>query len=280
MFYVPSLHRNLLSLGQLSEKGYDLRFKYRIGTISDDKFGIIAKFNMNNSRLWPLYLNSDDLPCFSSINCDDTWLWHLRLGHLNFGSLKFLARKNLVDGLPSIDFPNKKCESCILGKKYREPFQKGKAWRANAPLQLIHSDLCSVEVSSNGGNCDPVTFEEAVKDDRWVHAMNEEIHTIEKNNTWKLTTLPPSKKPIGVKWVYKIKFKPTGEVDHLKARLVVKGYKQKAGIDYFEVFAPVARLDTVHMIISLSANNCWKIFQMDVKSAFLNGVLEEEAYVE
>jgi len=168
---VPSLHYNLLSLGKLSEKGYDLRFKYRIGTISDDKFGIIAKFNMNNSRLWPLYLNSDDLPCFSSINCDDTWLWHLRLGHLNFGSLKFLARKNLVDGLPSIDFPNKKCESCILGKKYREPFQKGKAWRANAPLQLIHSDLCSVEVSSNGGSKYFITFINDFSRKTWVYFL-------------------------------------------------------------------------------------------------------------
>ncbi|XP_059288711.1 uncharacterized protein LOC132042110 [Lycium ferocissimum] len=102
--------------------------------LSDDKIGLIARIKMNNSRLWPLYLNCGDLPCFSSVNCD-AWLWHLRFGHLNFGSLNFLARKNLVDGLPSIDFPDRRCESCILGKKYREPFQKGKAWRANAPLE-------------------------------------------------------------------------------------------------------------------------------------------------
>lgn len=110
--------------------------------------------------------------------------------------------------------------------------------------------------------------------------MDEEIGAIEKNKTRELIDLPSGKKPIGVKWVYKTKYKANGEVDRLKARLVVKGYKQQAGIDYLEVFAPVARLDTVRMIVTLAAQNRWKIYQMDVKSAFLNGVLEEEVYVE
>ncbi|XLT27854.1 hypothetical protein HN873_059146, partial [Arachis hypogaea] len=129
-------------------------------------------------------------------------------------------------------------------------------------------------------DCEPLNFEEAFKDNNWKKAMDEEIHAIEKNDTWELTDLPADKKPIGVKWVYKTKYKPSGEVDRFKARLVAKGYKQKTGIDYFEVFAPVARLDTICMIISLSAQNKWKIHQMDVKSAFLNGTLEEEVYVE
>ena len=100
-------------------------------------------------------------------------------------------------------------------------------------------------------DCDPVTYEEAANDDCWIKAMNEEIHAIEKNDTWELTTLPEGKKPIGVKWVYKTKYNPNGEIDRFKARLVAKGYKQKPGIDYFEVFAPVARLDTLKNMLGM-----------------------------
>lgn len=110
--------------------------------------------------------------------------------------------------------------------------------------------------------------------------MDEEIKAIVKNDTWELTTLPKGHKAIGVKWVYKTKRNAKGEIERHKARLVAKGYSQKAGIDYDEVFAHVARLETIRLIISLAAQNKWKIFQMDVKSAFLNGFLEEEVYIE
>ncbi|GJT82606.1 retrovirus-related pol polyprotein from transposon TNT 1-94 [Tanacetum coccineum] len=108
----------------------------------------------------------------------------------------------------------------------------------------------------------------------------EEIKSIEKNDMWELTTLQKGQKAIGVKWVYKAKKNAKGEVEKYKARLVAKGYKQKHGIDYEEVFAPVARLETIRMIIAIAAQYRWKIHQMDVKSAFLNGLLEEEVYVE
>ena len=113
--------------------------------------------------------------------------------------------------------------------------------------------------------------------------MDEEIKAIKKNDTWELATLPTlptRKKTPGVKWVYKLKKNAKGEVERYKARLVVKGYSRRQGIDYDEVFAPVARLETIRLLISLVAQNQWRIFQMDVKSAFLNGYLEEELYVE
>ena len=80
--------------------------------------------------------------------------------------------------------------------------------------------------------------------------------------------------------MYKLKKNAKGEVERYKARLVVKGCSQRQGIDYYEVFAPVARLETIRLLISLVAQNQWRIFQMDVKSTFLNGYLEEELYVE
>ncbi|KAJ4812770.1 polyprotein [Rhynchospora pubera] len=127
-------------------------------------------------------------------------------------------------------------------------------------------------------NDENLSFEEAIKEKKWIQAMEEEINSIEKNDTWEFATLPSGHQAIGVKWVYKIKKNAKGEVE--KARLVAKGYKQKHGVDYEEVFAPVARLETIRLLIALAAQNRWPIHQMDVKSAFLNGSLEEEVYVE
>ena len=123
-------------------------------------------------------------------------------------------------------------------------------------------------------------YDDAAKEEKWKKAMNEEIEAIEKNQTWKLANLPKDKKSIGVKWVYKHKKNEKGEVTRYKARLVAKGYKQKIEIDYDEVFAPVIRMETIRLIISIAAQNNWWIYQMDVKSTFLNGILEEEIYVE
>lgn len=119
-------------------------------------------------------------------------------------------------------------------------------------------------------NYDPITFEEAVKDAKWQKAMNAEIKSIEKNNTWEQADLPNGQKTIHVRWVFKTKLNEKGEIDKHKARLVAKGYKQEYGVDYKEVFAPVARLDTICLVISLAAQHCWPIFQLDVKFAFLH----------
>lgn len=129
-------------------------------------------------------------------------------------------------------------------------------------------------------DCDPIGYEEAIQEKKWKKAMDEEINAIENNGTWVITSLPQGHKAIGVKWVYKTKRNASGEVQRYKARLVAKGYKQRVGIDYGEVFAPVARMETIRLMISLAAQHKWKIYQLDVKSTFLNGFLEEEIYVE
>ena len=127
---------------------------------------------------------------------------------------------------------------------------------------------------------DPIVYEEAVKEKKWKEAMDSEIKSIEKNKTWELTNLPRGQKTIGVKWVFKTKSNENDEVDKYKARLVAKGYKQKDGVDYKEVFAPMGRQDTIRLIISIAAQKSWPIYQLDVKSAFLHGELQEEVYVE
>lgn len=126
---------------------------------------------------------------------------------------------------------------------------------------------------------EPSSYIQAEKESAWREAMKNEIDSIEKNNTWVLTELPPGQKAIGLKWVFKIKKDMNGEVIKHKARLVAKGYVQKQGIDYEEVFAPVTRMETVRLLLALSAKHGWEVHHMDVKSAFLNGDIEEEVYV-
>lgn len=129
-------------------------------------------------------------------------------------------------------------------------------------------------------NEDPVTYDEAKMHSKWRNAMKSEINAIERNNTWELVVLPKGVKTIGVKWVFKTKYNEHGEVDKCKACLVVKGYAQQFGIDYTEVYAPVARWDTIRMIVALAAQKDWCIFQLDVKSTFLHGELSEAVYIE
>jgi hypothetical protein len=126
---------------------------------------------------------------------------------------------------------------------------------------------------------EPVTYEQAKDHKEWKNAMNEEYESIMKNETWELTKLPENKVPIGCKWLYKTKFNANGSIDKYKARLVAKGYSQKEGIDYEDTFAPVAKLNTIRVMIALATQHNWKIHQLDVKSAFLNGDLKEEVYL-
>lgn len=128
-------------------------------------------------------------------------------------------------------------------------------------------------------NDEPWSFNEASELKVWIDACVDELSSIEKNNTWILVDLPVGVKPIGLKWVFKIKRNYDESVNKYKARLVAKGYVQKHGIDYDEVFAPVVRIETIRFIIALAASSCWEIHHLDVKTAFLNGDLKEEVYV-
>nr|CAN65499.1 hypothetical protein VITISV_010671 [Vitis vinifera] len=123
--------------------------------------------------------------------------------------------------------------------------------------------MCNVAVF------EPAGFNEVVEDKKW-----------RKNNTWELVDKPTHKKAIGVKWVYRTKLNCDGSINKHKSRLVVKGYAQMFGVDFSETFAPVGRLDTIRILLALAAQMGWKIYQPDVKSAFLNGYLEEEIFVE
>ncbi|GKV28744.1 hypothetical protein SLEP1_g37756 [Rubroshorea leprosula] len=587
VLYVPELKTNLLSIGQLQERGYEIVIKNGVCRIHDNNLGLIAQATMTPNRMFPLHLKAPGQTCFSARLNDVAWLWHFRYGHLNFGGLKTLQQRAMVTGLPEFNSPSDVCEECVVSKQHRNPFPRGKSLRARKPLEVVHSDICGpINPASNGGkryfitfiddfsrkiwvyflqhkseafvafksykvlvekeagspikvlrtdrggeycsdefakfcdnkgikrqitaaytpqqngvcerknrtildmvrsllarscipknfwpeavnwsihilnrsptlavkdmtpeeawsgrkptvdhlrifgcvayahvpdqkrkkldnkgekciflgvgnqskayklynpstkkivisrdvvfdeeqiwpgsengttkcisadfdggddeekqqsienvqqqldmdeqqpastsnaqedaqspaaakedeqrsqrvrkrpawmsdyevtgidhsedtlthfalfsDCDPTVFEEAATESKWQKAMDEEIAAIERNNTWELTELPKGKKAIGVKWVYKTKLKENGEIDKFKAHLVAKGYKQEFGIDYKEVYAPVARHDTIRLVIALAAQNSWPLYQLDVKSAFLHGDLDEEVFI-
>ncbi|GJZ50608.1 zinc finger, CCHC-type containing protein [Tanacetum coccineum] len=113
----------------------------------------------------------------------------------------------------------------------------------------------------------------------WKEAIDDEIRSIMENNTWFLSDLPPGCKPLGCKWIFKRKMKVDGTIDKFKARSVIQGFRQKEGIDYFDTYAPVARITTIKLLLALAAIHNLLIHQMDVKTTFLNGDLEEQVYM-
>ena len=569
VLYVPELAQNLLSVGQLMLKNYKLLFDNgECEIINKSNNSKVAKISMTSNRMFPLTMSRNEELAMKSQSMDESFLWHLRYGHLNYKGLKLLKQKNMVVGLPQINREDKVCEGCIYGKMHRLPFPKT-TWRAKAPLELVHADICGpTRTTSIGGkryfllfvddhtrmmwvffleqkseafskflqfkaavekesgheiktlrtdrggefiykpfmeycrtngikrqltvrytpqqngvaerknrtivemsrsmmtakkipnqlwaeavnttiyilnrsptkavmnktpfqawhhkrppvdhlkvfgciayahistpnrdkfdqkgeklifigysdeskgyrlynplknevvisrdvifdemaewswetqdtqppstneilenptttpttpneadqnpsqgrslttsptrdnfrdvvtdsdspplkvrslreiyesshvayfSCEPQTFEEAAKDKVWTEAMDTEISMIEKNKTWELIDKPKDKPVIGLKWIYKTKFNEDGSIQKHKARLVAKGYSQQPGIDFHETYAPVARMETIRTVIALAAQMELPIFQLDVKSAFLNGTLEEEVYVE
>ena len=114
----------------------------------------------------------------------------------------------------------------------------------------------------------------------WKEAINSEVESILQNYMWELVDIPPGNKQIGYKWIFKRKLKVDGSIDKYKARLVAKGYRKKEGLDYFDTYFPVSRITSIRMLIAIASLNNMEIHHMDVKTAFLNGELHEEIYME
>ncbi|GAU35304.1 hypothetical protein TSUD_389290 [Trifolium subterraneum] len=363
VYYVPNMKSNILSLGQLLEKGYDIQLKNNNLSIRDHSNKFIAKVPMSRNRMFVLNIQNDVAQCLKMCYKEESWLWHLRFGHLNFGGLELLSKKEMVRGLPYINHPNQltvprspqqngvaerknrtilemarsmlkskrlpkelwaEAVACavylsnrsptrsVLGKTPQEawsgrklgishlrvfgsiahahvPYEKrsklddksekyifigydgnskgyklynpdtGKTiisrnvvfdeegewnWRSsnedyNFFPQFEEDDVEPEEPREDPATLPPMNFQEAFEKKTWRTAMDEEIKAIKKNDTWELASLPKGHKAIGVKWVYKAKKNSKGEVERYKTRLVAKGYSQRSGIDYDEVFAPM-----------------------------------------
>eukprot|EP00253_Pinus_taeda_P001991 PITA_01991 len=198
VYYVPGMRCNLLSIGQLVQKGYIVFFVNNVCTIMDiaPSKRCIAEMKMTKNRMFPLRIREDlknkneiaavTQEAFQSVPKDENWLWHLRFGHLNFGGLNLLSRKGMVKGLPLIEKPGSLCEGCILGKQHRESFPSGKSIRAKEPLEIIHSDLCGpMQAASLAGNQYFLTLIDDFTRKTWVYFLKKKSEVFEKFRNFK-----------------------------------------------------------------------------------------------
>nr|GEV13382.1 retrovirus-related Pol polyprotein from transposon TNT 1-94 [Tanacetum cinerariifolium] len=186
VYNVPNLKSNILSIGQLLEKNYDIHFKDRSATIRNQEGKLIAKVPMTKNRMFILNIQYDEAKCLKSCLDDHSWLWHMRYGHLNFGDLKLLSSKGMVKGLDHIDHPNQVCEGCLFGKHAMSLFPKESTSRAKEPLQLIHTDLCGpITPPSNGKNLYFMLFIDDYSRKTWVYFLKEKSQAFEAFKTFK-----------------------------------------------------------------------------------------------
>ncbi|KAL6320216.1 hypothetical protein AAG906_004725 [Vitis piasezkii] len=255
-------------------------------------------------------------PCLMAEVKDPSWLLHFRYGHLNFVGLKTLQQNDMVTGLPQITIPSQVCKECVQGIR-RElttaytPQQNGVSERKNRILNMMSYFFCSKHdtreglewaqtscrslqdfrlqqptpvildeerqqplqpqipaayVLENSQNEAPTAAETSpTATESTDSAIESRLHHVRKRLGWMIDY-----ETIGVKWVYKTKLNANGEIDKYKARLVAKGYKQEF----------VARLDTTRLVLATTAQNSWPVYQLDVKTTFLHGELEEEVYID
>ncbi|KAH9753027.1 protein kinase domain-containing protein [Citrus sinensis] len=189
---------------------------------------------------------------------DKIMLWHLRL-------------ESVLETTNDLDVPialRKGTRSCTL-----HPISKYVSYHRLSPsFRAFAANLSVIAI--------PKSVQDALSIPEWRDAGYAEMRALEKSKTWELVKLPEGKKPVGCKWIFTVKYRADGSLERYKARLVAKGFTQTYSIDYQETFAPVAKMNSIRVLLSLAASLGWQLQQLDVKNAFLNGELEEEVYMD
>ncbi|GJZ35435.1 retrovirus-related pol polyprotein from transposon TNT 1-94 [Tanacetum coccineum] len=176
---------------------------------------------------------------------------------------------------------------------FNQPQDSEYRWTKDHPLTQVHGNPSKPvqtrrQLATDPEMCmfaltvsivEPKNIKEAMADSAWIEAMQEELHQFDRLQVWELVDKPFGKNVIKLKWLWKNKKDEDQTIIRNKARLVAKGYAQEEGIDFEESFAPVARLEAVRIFVAYAAHKSFPIYQMDVKTAFLNGPLKEEVYV-
>ncbi|GAA0162524.1 transmembrane signal receptor [Lithospermum erythrorhizon] len=203
-----------------------------------------------------------------------TRIWHMRLGHMSEKGLSLLSGQEDSKFIISRDVTFDE-RSMVALSKATVP--------QNGDVKTVNTQVNLVEYALSVDDDEPVTFKQAIKDkdrESWLIAMEEEIQSLHKNKTWEVVPLLVGKTAIGCKWVYKRKEDPSKpDSIRYKARLVAKRFAQKEGVDYNEIFSPVVKHTSIRVLLSLVARGNLELEQLDVKTTFLHGDLDEEIYM-
>lgn len=153
VYYIPTLCSNIISIGQLSEEGNRVVIKGNFLWVYDDTERLIIKVQRSQNRLYKLLVETSNSACLMSKSSDVSWLWHMRMGHVNYKSLVMMNKDQMVHGLPKIIPPNVVCDGCLMSKQARKPFPAKANYSATKVLQLVHVDLCGpIQPSTSAGN--------------------------------------------------------------------------------------------------------------------------------
>nr|GEV08527.1 hypothetical protein [Tanacetum cinerariifolium] len=291
VLYVPKLCKNLVSGPVLNNCGYNQVYEFDKYILS--KCGVFVGFGYYNNGMFMLNLNKvpDDLDSVymsSSSTVVNTSLWHARLGHVHYKRMLEMSKDDLI---PAIDENSKKMyylfyviepndsisinsiiesRDAIFDENRFSSIPRPKDIIPNVQESKMDDHTNDVPNEIPEPRKDPRTYNEAMQSRGaafWKEAIDDEIGSIMENNTWVQSDLPPGCKPFGCKWIFKRKMKVDGSIDKFK------------GIDYFDTYAPVARITTIRLLLALADIRNLVIHQMDVKTTFLNDDLDKEVYM-
>ncbi|GJZ42703.1 retrotransposon protein, putative, ty1-copia subclass, partial [Tanacetum coccineum] len=265
--YAPTITRGVISVSRLVDNGFTQCFMdYGISVSNNDVlyFNIISSNGIYDIDMINRMPNVNSIYVVSNkrakYNLDSTYLRHCHLAHISKKCIKKMQHDRLSKSTNEESFD--KCVSCLSGKMTRKPFPR-RTKRATDLLGIIHTDVCGllrhvsrqeVEEHRLGDLNEPTNYKVVILDmesDKWVDAMNVEMKSMKDNQVWRLVDLPPNS----------------------------KGFTQTYGVDYEETFSPVADIRAIRILIAIAAFYDYEIWQMDVKTAFLNGYLDEDIYM-
>ena len=314
-FYIPSFSKNLVSVSRLAPQGFDFQFKDVSFLIIKDSVPIgsgkltdglycpshthkvvearnarfLEDYNTDASRSHKVVIEEVQDSTLSGRGVEPG-------GHIPTMAQQLPIQITTYEGAITDPPIQNSHEEVVSEPVIQEPQQVVQT----APQSLDQSDLrrsSRVRKSAipsdyvvylqetdymSGLNQDPISFSEAMSrtdSEKWSDAMKDELNSMANNQVWDLVELPEGFRAVGCKWVYKTKTDASGNIERFKARLVAKGFLQKEGIDYHDTFSPVSKKDSLRIIMALVAHFDLELHQMDVKTTFLNGELEEEVYM-